>query len=179
MKKLLLICLIITTVFLQGCDERITPNADLANGGGNNTGKTKTDFLTAYPWQVDEVSVKGGGKTIMLYSKSKSIGLKSEYADSKTTYKVDGTAIQVDKGVTEKATWKFLANEQQLQIKPEQQDVQIYIIDLLDANSLNLRATFKKADFGDDNFWKAYLVGLGLVSTIDSFEIEVKSIPIK
>jgi hypothetical protein len=180
MKKLLLICLISTTIFLQGCDERIAPNANLTNGGGStNTAKTKTEFLTAYPWQVDEVSVKGGGKTVLLYSKAKGIGLKSEYADSKTTYKADGTALQIDKGVTEKATWKFLANEQQLQITPEQQDAQLYVIDLLDANNLNMRATFKKADFGDDNFWKAYLVGLGLVSTIDSFEIEVKSIPIK
>ena len=93
MKKLLLICLTSTTIFLQGCDERITPNADLTNNGITNSGKTKTDFLTAYPWQVDEVSVKGGGKTIMLYSKVKGIGLKSEYADSKTTYKTDGTAI--------------------------------------------------------------------------------------
>ncbi len=180
MKKLLLICLTSTIIFLQSCDERIAPNANLTNSGGStNTAKTKTEFLTAYPWKVEEVSVKGGGKTVLLYSKAKSIGLKSEYADSKTTYKADGTAIQIDKGVSEKATWKFLANEQQLQVTPEQQDAQLYAIDLLDANNLNLRTTFKKADFGDDNSWKAYLVGLGLASTIDSFEIEVKSIPIK
>ena len=179
MKKLLLICLISTTIFLQSCDERITPKDDLTNSGVNNNSKTKTDFLTAYPWKVEEVSVKGGGKTIMLYSKAKGIGLKSEYADSKTTYKSDGTATQIDNGVAEKATWKFLANEQQLQVTPEQQDAQLYAIDLLDSNSLNLRATFKKADFGDDDFWKSYLIGLGLPLTIDSFEIEVKSVPIK
>ena len=179
MKKLLLICLTSINIFLQSCDERITPKGDLTNSGINNNSKTKTDFLTAYPWKADEVSVKGGGKTIMLYSKAKGIGLKSEYADSKTTYKSDGTAIQVDNGVAEKATWKFLANEQQLQVTPEQQDAQLYAIDLLDSNSLNLRTTLKKVDFGDDNFWKSYLTGLGLPLTIDSFEIEVKSIPVK
>jgi hypothetical protein len=179
MKKILLICLILTATFLQSCDERITPLSNNSGGGGTNTSKTKTDILTANPWQADEVSIKGGGKTILIFSKSKAIGLKTEYADSKTTYRADGTTEQVEKGFTEKGTWKFLSNESQLQIKPEQGEVQLYIIDLLNETNFNVRVTFKKVDFGNDDNWKGYLELLGLPTTLDSFEIEVKSIPAK
>ena len=76
--------------------------------------------------------------------KGNRIGLKTEYADSKTTYRLDGYTEQVEQGFVKKETWKFLLNQSQIQIKPEKVELRLYIIDLLSETNLNVRATFKK-----------------------------------
>ena len=43
--------------------------------------------------------------------KGNRIGLKTKYADSKTTYRLDGYSEQVEQGFVKKETWKFLLNE--------------------------------------------------------------------
>ncbi len=188
MKKTLLISLLLTASLLQSCDERITPNdANAGTGtttGGTGTTKTKTDLLTAFIWQTDEVSYKGGGKTILVYSKPKNIASR-EFAGSKITFKKDGTSQSTKEGFTENGKWKFLSNETQIEITPEQTNPQIipdpelYAIALLSETNLTLVYTFKKVDFGGDDDWKDFIVAIGLPTTIDSVDVEIKSIPVK
>ena len=78
MKKLLLICLTVTTVFLQGCDERITPTNEQLGGGNTPITGNKTELL-ARKWVYQEINSDVDGKKTVVYGSNKTPNLKADF----------------------------------------------------------------------------------------------------
>jgi hypothetical protein len=163
MKKLLLICLTSTTIFLQGCDERIAPN-DPANGGnstGTTTGGTtsttaqKTTSITR-KWGYQEVYLIVDGKKSVIYGTNK-IKSPNNFSISTTP---DDYQLFTKEGITEfydasdkttgKGTWKFVDSDKKLNIFIED-EANDFDLNLLTDNSLDYSITVLAADAAKAN----------------------------
>lgn len=165
MKKLLLICLTSITIFLQGCDERITPT-DPANGGnstgtGTNTGGTntgvasgttaqKTNSITR-KWGYQEIYLIVDGKKSVIYGSNK-ITTPNNFSISATpndyqSFSKDGVFQNYDDTdkTTTKGTWKFVDNDKKLNIVSDGQSNDFDINALTDV-SLDYSLTVLSAD---------------------------------
>lgn len=117
MKNSLLLTLIITVIILQSCDERITPKTTpvefepIVTPPVPPTPSTITEILTAKSWQYNEVLVRGGGKTVVQFSRPTSTGLSSDFAITKATYKKDGSHEEGLKGSVNKGKWATAKDE--------------------------------------------------------------------
>ena len=136
MKKLLLICLAFTTIFLQGCDERIAPK-ESTNGGttgtgsggmgtpttGGLTGNTaqKTTSLVR-KWGYGEVYLIVDGKKSVLYGPNKIIAPNNFSliitSNDYQLFKKEGVLEDYDDTdkATTKGTWKFVDSDKKLNI---------------------------------------------------------------
>jgi hypothetical protein len=178
MKRLLTLTLIIFAAILQGCDERINPTQIVPV---EVKPPTKTEILTANPWQYNEVTLKGGSITKVAFSKIANpvIGINSDYAKATVTYKADGTAENNIKGGIEKVKWKFLNDETQIQITKEDGTKLLYNIDTLTKDNFNQTNVVTKASFNDDAFWVGFITNLGFPNNITEFSNFLKLIPLK
>lgn len=179
MRHFLILVLIIEALFLQSCDERITPSQIAPV---EVQPPTKAEILTANAWQYNEVQIKGGSVTKVLFSRiaSPPIGLTSDYAKATITYKTDGTAETDTKGIIEKAKWKFLNNESQIEItKADGVTKIIFSVETLTKDNFNQSTITTKASFNDDAFWLGYITNLGFPTNITEFTNVFKLIPYK
>jgi hypothetical protein len=178
MKRLLTLTLIVFVAILQSCDERITP---LQKERVEAKPLTKTEILTANPWQYNEVSLKGGSVTKVAFSKIANpiINPSSDYAKAFLTFKADGTAENNTKGIIEKSKWKFLTNETQIEITEEDGTKILFNVETLTKDNFNLNYVTTKAFFNDDPFWIGFITNLGFPSNITEFTTFVKLIPLK
>ncbi|MES2517907.1 MAG: hypothetical protein V4585_07355 [Bacteroidota bacterium] len=163
MKHILLMCLIITTAFLQSCDERISPSQ--GTGVVETPPSTNSLLLTAHSWQYSEVTLRGGGQTKVQFSRSNSINLSSDLSTTKVTYKVDGSYLSESKSGVTNGTWKFGADEKQLILTDDKGKRQVFDIVVLATDKFNFSLTAKKADAGDDALWALTMQSLGLPAT--------------
>ncbi|MCU0471369.1 MAG: hypothetical protein MUF58_22570 [Arcicella sp.] len=161
MRNTLFVCLLLITLFLQSCDERITPNSNTVEVKP----LTNTEILTANSWQFAELVVRGGGKTIVQFSRANSINLSSATGTTKLTYKADGTFISDNKGDISTGTWKFQADEKQIVQTDARGRRQVFDIGVLNKTNFNFSQTTRKSDVGDDGLWVLVLAPLGFPAT--------------
>lgn len=145
MKKLLLICLTVTTVFLQGCDERITPANEQFGGGGNTpiTGN-KTELL-ARKWVYEEINFDVDGKKTIVYGNNKTPNLKADFFIAPNDYFTFSNKGELEtytekKKQKVKGTWKFLNNEKQVELTNGSLNL-LYDIDNLNDKFMELSFT--------------------------------------
>jgi hypothetical protein len=136
MKKLLLICLTIATIFLQSCDERITPTNEITAGGNPATN------LIARKWVYEEIIFDIDGKKTIVYGNNKTPSITADFFNSPNDYFLfskngDLETYTEDKKETVKGTWKFLNNEKQVELSDESLKY-TYDIDKLSDKSLEL-----------------------------------------
>jgi hypothetical protein len=158
MKKLLLICLTSTTIFLQGCDERIVPN-DLTNNGsgtGTTTGGTtsttaqKTTSITR-KWGYQEIYLVVDGKKSVIYGPNKITSPNNFTIDvTPNDYQIflkDGTLedYQETDKITTKGTWKFIDNDKKINLFSGGQTSDFDLNDLTD-KTLDYSLTVLLAD---------------------------------
>ncbi len=165
MKKLLLICLIFTAIFLQGCDERIEPK-DSTNGGttgtssggtgtpttGGTTGNTaqKTASI-ARKWGYQEVYLIVDGKKSVIYGPNK-ITSPNNFSLIITSndyqlFKKEGVLENYDDTdkATTKGTWKFVDSDKKLNVFIEGQ-ANDFDLNTLTDTSLDYSLTVLAAD---------------------------------
>jgi hypothetical protein len=178
MKRLLTLALIFFAAILQSCDERINPTQNIP---AEVKPPTKTEILTANPWQYNEVTLKGGSVTKVSFSKIANpvIGINSDFAKATVTYRADGTAENNIKGIIKKAKWQFLNNETQIQIIEEDGTKILYNIDTLTKDNFNQNNVVTKASFNDDAFWIGFITNLGFPNNITEFSYIFKLVPLK
>ena len=179
MKRLLTLTLIVFAAIFQSCDERITPAQNIPV---EVQPPTKTEIITANPWQYNEVILKGGSVTKVAYSKIANpiIGINSDYAKTTLTYKANGSVEKNVNGGIEKATWKFVNNETQIETTSLDGKLKLlYSVDLLTKDNLNLTNVSTKVFFNDDPFWIGFVTNLGFPNTITEFSTTFKMIPFK
>ena len=179
MKNLLISTLIILASILQSCDERISPTQTVSV---EVKPPTKTEILTAKAWQYNEVQNKSENITKVAFSKIANpiIGINSDYAKTTITYKIDGSTEKNINGGIQKATWKFLNNETQIETTSTDGKLKLlYSIDLLTKDNLNLTNVSTKVFFNDNPYWINYVTDLGFPNTITEFSTVFKFIPVK
>lgn len=175
MKYVLLLTLIIVATFLQSCDERITPKS---NDVIVEAPLSISKLLSSHSWQYNEVIIRGGGKTVAQFSRPNSIGLSSDRAIQKITYKVDGTQETELKGVIDKGKWKLSSDEKQLSIADSNGSGVIFDVLTSIKSKLEFSVTFKKIDFKDDAGWETKMKSLGLPLTSTEYVVIFSFIPI-
>ena len=162
MKYFLLFTLIIVTTFLQSCDERITPKT---NDVIVEVPPTNTILLSSHSWQYNEVIIRGGGKTVVQFSRPNSIGLSSDFGTPKITYKSDGSHETESKGGISRGKWKLSSDEKQLTIADSNGNGVMFDVLIISKSKLEFSVTFKKIDFKDDAGWETKMKSLGLSVT--------------
>ncbi len=145
MKKLLLICLTVSTVFLQSCDERITPaNEQLGGGGSTPIIGNKTELL-ARKWVYQEVNFDVDGKKTIVYGSNKTPNLKADFFIAPNDYFIFSNKGELEtytekKKQKVKGTWKFLNSEKQVELSDGSLKI-LYDIDNLSDKSMELSFT--------------------------------------
>lgn len=173
MKNILLILLITTAFFLQSCDERITPNSNTPEV----VPPTKTELLASQSWQYNEVVVRGGGKTVVQFSRPNSINLSSDLSTVLMTYKADGTFSSEAKSGATTGKWQFLADETQIALTNANGKRQVYDISVLSKERFDYTQTTKKSDVGDDSLWALVVAPFGFPTTTTEIVVAISTIP--
>lgn len=175
MKYFLLLTLIIVTTFLQSCDERITPKS---NDIIVETPPTTIKLLSSHSWQYNEVIIRGGGTTVVQFSRPNSIGLTSDRATQKITYKSDGSQETDSKGVVSKGKWELSLDEKQLTIIDGNGGRFPFDIIIINKSKLEFSVVYKKIDFKDDAGWQTQMKSLGLPVTSTEYVVLFSFVPI-
>jgi hypothetical protein len=164
MKKLLLICLTVTTVFLQGCDERITPaNEQLGGGVSAPITGNKTDLI-ARKWVYEEINFDVDGKKTIVYGNNKTPNIKVEFLTTPNDYflfdKAGNLTVYKDnKKVTTKGTWKFTNSEKQVELT-NPPSVVLYDIDNLNEKTMELSFTVVMANLDKETVEKQTIIAI-------------------
>jgi Lipocalin-like domain len=179
MKNSLLLTLIIITTILQSCDERITPKITTVEiePPVPPTPSTTTDILTAKSWQYNEVLLRGGGKTVAQFSRPNSIGLTTDFATTKVTYKADGAHETEFKGSVSKGKWALSKDEKQLTITDSNGVGAVFDVVTISKTKLEISLTIKKGTITDAD-WLAKLKSLGLPETSADYTVVFSFVPI-
>ena len=183
MKNSLLLTLIITATILQSCDERIMPKTTPfefeppVTPPVPPTFSTTTEILTAKSWQYNEVLVRGGGKTVVKFSRPTSIGLSSDLALLKVTYKKDGSHEEELKGSVNKGKWAIAKDEKQLTIIDSGGAETVFDVVSVSKTKLEISVTFKKGNTTDAD-WLSRLESLGLPETSMEITVVFSFVPI-
>ncbi len=183
MKVSLLLILIITATISQSCDERITPKIDTVEVEPpvtppvSPTSSTTTEILTAKSWQYDEVLIKGGGKTVAQFSRPTSIGLATDFATIKVTYKKDGSHETESKGSTNKGKWELTKDEKQLIITDSGGRGDVFDVTTISKTKLEISFTVKKGTNTDAD-WSSKLKSLSLPETSMEYTVVFSFVPI-
>ena len=162
MKYFLLLIFIIATTFLQSCDERITPKT---NDVIVEVPLTAAEILSSHSWQYNEVIIKGGGKTVVQFSRPNSIGLSSDFSTMKISYKSDGSQEIESKGGINRGKWKLSSDGKQLSIVDSNGSGVMFDVLIISKSKLEFSVTFKKIDFKNDAGWETKMKSLGLPVT--------------
>ncbi len=183
MKISLLSILIITATILQSCDERITPKIDTVEVEPPvtppvpPTPSTTTAALTAKSWQYNEVLVRGGGKTVTQFSRPTSIGLTTDFATKKETYKSDGSKVTEFKGTVSNSKWGLSKDEKILTITDSNGRGDVFDIVTISKTKLEISFTVKKGTTSDAD-WLSKLSDLKLPETSTEYTVVFSFVPI-
>ncbi len=175
MRYFLMIGFIIIAFLFQSCDERITPQKLFVEVEPE---PTKFEILTSQVWRYNEVSVKGGGTTIVQFSRANALTLTSEISTQKDTYKNDGTFAIESNVKNRKGTWKFSTDEKQLILIEDKGTIRTFDIIKLDAGHFDFVETTTKAATKNDTLWADLLTISGLPATTTEFVTSFLMIPI-
>jgi hypothetical protein len=180
MKNSLLLTLIIIATILQSCDERITPKTTTVEIEPPTppTPSTTTDILTAKSWQYNEVLLRGGGKTVAQFSRPNSIGLTTDFATTKVTYKKDGSHETEFKGILNKGKWALSKDEKQLTITDSNGGGVVFDVVTISKTKLDISITVKKESFPNNADWLSKLKDLGLPDTSTEYTVVFSFVPI-
>ena len=180
MKQSLILTLIIVGTFLLSCDERITPQTTPVEiiVTPPPTTSTTTEILAARSWQYNEVLVRGGGKTVVQFSRPNSIGLTSDFGVTKVTYKSDGSQETEFKGSISKGKWKLSADEKLLTITDSNGGNTVLDVVVISKTKLEFSITVKKESVTNNADWLAKLKSLGLPETSTDYTVVFSFIPI-
>jgi hypothetical protein len=183
MKNSLLLTLIITATILQSCDERITPKKTPVKSELPvtppvlPTPSTMMETLTAKSWLYSEVLVRGGGKTVVQFSRPTSTGLSSDFALTKVTYKKDGSHEEELKGSVNKGKWATAKDQKQLTIIDSGGAETVFDVVSVSKTKLEISVTFKKGNTTDAD-WLSRLESLGLPETSMEITVVFSFVPI-
>ena len=164
MKKLLLICTAFTAIFLQSCDERITPaNEQLGGGGSTPVTGNKTELL-ARKWVYEEINFDVDGKKTIVYGNNKTPNVKVEFLTTPNDYflfdKAGSVIVYKDnKKVTTKGTWKFANSEKQVELTNPPSTV-LYDIDNLNEKTMELSFTVVMANLDKETVEKQTIIAV-------------------
>jgi hypothetical protein len=180
MKQSLILTLIIIVPFLQSCDERITPQTTPVEiiVTPPPTTSTTTEILTARSWQYNEVLVRGGGKTVVQFSRPNLIGLTSDFGLTKVTYKSDGSQETEFKGSMSKGKWKLSTDEKLLTITDSNGGGAVFDVVIISKTKLEFSITVKKESVTNNADWLAKLQSLGLPDTSTEYTVVFSFVPI-
>jgi hypothetical protein len=161
MKKILLISLILTAVFLQSCDERITPLSN--NGGGGTPTISKTDLISR-KWGYEEINFVVDGKKIVVYGANKTPNIKVEFLTTPNDYFIFGSKGDLEtykdnKKNTTKGTWKFVGNEKQVELT-NAPSVVLFDIDNLSDKALEISFTVVMANLDKESVDKQTIIAV-------------------
>jgi hypothetical protein len=174
MKKILLISLILTGIFLQSCDERITPLSNNSGGGGVEPTVSKTDLISR-KWGYNEIYYDIDTKKTVIFGAGKPANLTVEVDARPEDYYLftkEGVLevySSTDKKTT-KGTWKFLNSEAQVQLSYDGYVLVFDIVELTD-KSLNILFTVNMANLAKESDGVKAIVlvaGFGGLITKDS-----------
>ena len=179
MKNSLLLLFILIASTLQSCDERITPKTIRVETEPPlpPTPSTITTILTEKSWQYNEVLVRGGGKTVAQFSRPNAIGLSTDFAVTKVTYKKEGLQEIELKGVVNKGTWEISKDEKVLSNKDSNGFTAVFDVVTISKTKLEISITIKKGANTDAD-WTAKLKDLKLPETSSEYTVIFSFVPI-
>jgi hypothetical protein len=181
MKNALLLTLIFMAIISQSCDERImpkTPSITNENPPVPPTPSTTIEILSAKSWQYNEVLIRGGGKTVDQFSRPNSIGLGTDFAFTKLTYKSGGIYEKEFKGSIDKGAWELSRDEKILKIKDSNGAEATFDVVTISRTKLEIAITTKKESFPINADWLAKLSSVGMPNTITEFTVVFSFVPI-
>jgi hypothetical protein len=160
MKHILLISLILTGIFLQSCDERITP-LNNNSGGGVETTVSKTDLISR-KWGYEEINFDVDGKKIVVYGANKTPNINVEFLTTPNDYFLFDNKGPLEtytdsKKNTVKGSWKFLSNETQVELT-NTPSVVAFDIDKLDDKKMELSFTVLMANLDKEPLAKQQVI---------------------
>lgn len=155
MKKLLLICLVFTTIFSQGCDERITPTNEALGSGVSTPLTGNKTALIARKWVYEEINFDVDGKKVIVYGNNKTPNLKVEFLTTPNDFLFFNSNGSLEtytdsKKNTVKGTWKFINNEKQVELT-NTPSIVLFDIDNLNAKSMELSFTVVMANLDKES----------------------------
>ena len=162
MNKLLLIFLTITTIFLQSCDERISPGGNQLGSSSNST-VPKTELISR-KWVYEEINFDVDGKKTVVYGNNKTPNIKVEFLTTPNDYFLFDkagslTTYKDNKKVTTKGTWKFLNGEQQVELTNPPSIVS-FDIDNLNEKTMELSFTVIMANLDKESIDRQTIIAV-------------------
>lgn len=164
MKKLLLICLTFTAIFLQACDERITPANEQLGGGGNTPVTGNKIELISRKWVYEEINFDVDGKKTIVYGNKKTPNIKVEFLTTPNDYFLfdkagNLTTYKDNKKVTTKGTWKFANVDKQVELTNPPSTV-LFDIDNLNEKTMELSFTVVMANLDKESVERQTIIAI-------------------
>lgn len=168
MKKIL-ICLTIFAVFLQSCDERITPSNEQLGGGSNPMMSNNTEFISR-KWVYEEINFDVDGKKTVVYGNNKTQNTKVDFLTTPNDYlifriKGDLETYTDNKKRTVKGTWKFVGNEKQVELT-NAPSIELFDIDNLSNKSMELSFTVAMTNLGKESVDRQTIIAIAAFGNI-------------
>jgi len=167
MNKLLpIIFLLIGAVFLQSCDERINPAGNQLVGTPT---VSKTELLSRR-WVYEEINFEVDGKKIVVYGNNKTPNTKVTFLTAPNDYFLfnsngDLETYTDSKKKVVKGTWKFVSNENQLEIS-NTPSVILFDIDNLSAKEMEVSFTVLMANLAKESADKQAIIAIAAFGRI-------------
>lgn len=168
MKKTL-ICLTIFAVFLQSCDERITPTNEQLGGGSTPVVSNNAEFISR-KWVYEEINFDVDGKKTVVYGNNKTQNTKVEFLTTPNDYfifriKGDLETYMENKKRTVKGTWKFVGNEKQVELT-NTSSIELFDIDNLSNKSMELSFTVAMTNLGKESVDRQTIIATAVFGSI-------------
>ena len=162
MNKLLLIFLTIIAIFLQSCDERISP-------GGNQLGSSSISTvskaeLISRKWVYEEINFDVDGNKTVVYGNNKTPNTKVTFLTTPNDYLLFDKAgslitFKDNRKVTTKGTWKFLNSEKQVELT-NSPSIVLFDIDNLNDKTMELSFTVVMANLANESVDKQTIIAV-------------------
>lgn len=163
MNKLLpLISLLLMAIFLQSCDERINPASN--QSGATNTPTVSKIELISRKWVYEEINFDVDGKKIIVYGNNKTPNIKATFLTTPNDYFIfsrggDLETYTDSKKKIVKGTWKFVANETQVELT-NTPSVALFDIDDLNAKGMEISFTVAMANLAKESADKQAVIAI-------------------
>ena len=162
MKKLPLILLTIVSIFLQNCDERITPK--------NEQISSDKSTLIAQKWIYEEINFDVDGKKIVMYGNNKTPNLKVQFLTTPNDFFLFNNngileTYTDSKRKTEKGTWKFVNNQKQVELT-NAPSVALFDVDNLTPKSMELSFTVVMANLDKESIDRQTIIAIAAFGNV-------------
>lgn len=159
-KLLFLISVLLVVISLQSCDERINP-ASNQSVGINTPAISKIDLLSR-KWVYEEISFDVDGKKIVVYGNNKTSSTKVTFLTSPNDYFIFNNSGDLEtytdsKKKIVKGTWKFVANENQIELT-NTPSVVLFDIDKLSTKEMEISFTVVMANLAKESADKQTII---------------------